>query len=194
MTAYSDNFCQQCINNNYGKNINENKCYDISEKFDNLYIDNSSQIWKNCENEKNSFICSICPKGTYIKNELTQTCEKCPKGEYSNDIDQNKCEKCDKGYYSNILGATSCEVCPDGYFSPEGADKCSLCEELIPNCNSCTKQLKCLECNNEAVPGHDNCAICENDMDWKFEGNKCIRTTICDKYFYKDKNNNNKIN
>ena len=194
MTAYSDNFCQLCINNNYAKNIDENKCYDKSEKFSDLYYESSNQIWKKCENEKNSFTCSICPKGTFIKNALNHICEKCPKGEYSNDIDQNKCEKCDKGYYSDILGATSCKICPDGYFSPEGSDKCSLCEELIPNCNSCSKQLKCLECNNEAVPGYDNCTICENNMDWIFLKNKCIRTTICDKYFYKDKNNNNKIN
>ena len=194
MTEYSNNFCQQCINNNYAKNINENKCYHKSEKFSDLYYESFSQIWKNCENEKNSFTCSICPKGTFIKNELTQTCEKCPKGEYNNDIDQNKCEKCDKGYYSNVIGSTSCEICPDGYFSPEGADKCSLCEELIPNCNSCSKQLKCLECDNEAVSGYDNCTICENDRDWIFQGNKCIRITFCDKYFYKDINNNNKIN
>ena len=194
MTEYSDNFCQQCINNNYAKDINENKCYDKSEKLSDLYYESSSQIWKNCEKEKNSFICSICPKGTFIKNELGQICEKCSKGEYSNDIDQIKCEKCDKGYYSNVLGSTSCMICPDGYFSQEGADKCSLCEEIIPNCNSCSKQLKCLKCNNEAVPGYDNCTICENEFDWIYLGNKCIRTTICDKYFYKDKNNNNKIN
>ena len=194
MTEYSNNFCQQCINNNYAKNINENKCYHKSEKFSNLYSESSSQIWKNCENDKNSFTCSICPKGTFIKNALNQLCEKCPKGEYSNDIDQNKCEQCNIGYYSNILGSTNCQICPDGYFSREGADKCSLCEEIIPNCNSCTKQLKCLECNNEAVPGYNNCTICENDMDWIFLRNKCIRTTICDIYFYKDKNNNYKIN
>jgi len=194
MTEYSNNFCQKCININYSKNLNENKCYDKSEKFSNLYSESSSQTWKNCEKEKNSFICSICPEGTFIKNSLSQICERCPKGQYSNDVDQNKCQKCDKGYYSNILGSTSCQICPNGYFSPEGADKCSLCKEIIPNCNSCSKELKCLECNNEAVPGYGNCTICENDMDWIFLRNKCIRTTICDKYFYKDKNNNNKIN
>ena len=194
MAEFSDNLCPQCINNNYAKNVNENRCYDKSEKFTDLYSESSSQIWKNCENEKNSFICSICPKGTFIKNELGQICEKCPKGEYSNNIDQNKCGKCDKGSYSNVLGSTSCQICQDGYFSPKGADKCSLCEELIPNCNSCSKQLICLECNNEAVPGYENCTICENNMDWKFLGNRCLRTTICEKYYYKDKKNNNKIN
>ena len=38
----------QGINNNYVKNINENKCYDKSEKFSDLYYESFSQIWKNC--------------------------------------------------------------------------------------------------------------------------------------------------
>ena len=194
MTEYSNDFCQQCINNNYAKNIIENKCYDKSEKFTDLYSESSSQIWKNCEKEENRFICSICPKGTFIKDAFSHTCEKCSEGEYSNDIDLNKCEKCDKGYYSNVLGSTSCQICPNGYFSSEGSNKCSLCKDVIPNCSSCSKELKCLKCKNGAVPGYNNCTICENDIDWVFLKNKCIMKTICDKYFYKEKNNNNKIN
>ena len=67
------------------------------------------------------------------------------------------------------------------------------CEEIIPNCNQCTKDLICLECNNKAVNGLNNCTTCENGIDWKFEDGFCKQITICPKYFYKDKNNNSKI-
>ena len=79
MNETSENFCQQCISD-YGKNENENKCYDKSDKINNLYYDNSSQKWKICEINKDIFICSICPKGTYIKDPLSQICEKCDIG------------------------------------------------------------------------------------------------------------------
>ena len=41
----------------------------------NLYFENSSQKWKECETNKDNFICSICPKGTYIKDASSQICE-----------------------------------------------------------------------------------------------------------------------
>ena len=126
MNETSENFCQKCIPD-YGKY--ENKCYHKSEKMNNLFYDSSSQKWKECETNRNSFICSICPKGTYIKDPSSQICEKCPIGEFSSNENLNKCEKCPKGYYSNILGATNCEICPKGTFnSLMGNDHCEQCD------------------------------------------------------------------
>jgi len=46
MDEASDNYCQQCIDE-YGKN--GNNCYHKSEKFTNLYYDEQSQTFKQCE-------------------------------------------------------------------------------------------------------------------------------------------------
>ena len=130
MSVISNNYCQKC-NPNYGKK--DSFCYYKSEKFSNLYYDQSTQTWKKCETTKNSYKCSICQKGTYIKNSINQICEKCPLGEYNNYEDKKKCEKCPKGYYSNILGATSCQKCKDGYFSFPGSSECYIFCELENN-------------------------------------------------------------
>jgi len=302
-----NNFCQKC-KSDYGK-INENKCLHKSEKINNYYFENLNQIWKKCEINKCNFICSICPKGTFIKDSSSQICEKCEIGKYSNKEDNTKCEKCPKGYYSNTTGTIDCLKCPKGYYSnttgaidclkcpdgytsfpgssycfldcepgyysynnkcipckpgfysegssieclecipgtytnKEGMDKClncepgtynneykqtsclncpvgyftslkgstycneceenkySLsgyskcisCEEIIPYCNYCSKEVICMNCNNSAVNGYNNCTICENNINWVYEEEYCKLITKCPKYFYKDKNNNNKIN
>ena len=336
MNETSNNYCQQCIPD-YGKNIIENKCYHKSEKYE-----NSNQISNNCEINNNNCICSICPKGTYIKDNFSQICEKCKKGEYSNKEDNINCEKCPEGYFSNKIGASMCEKCPEGYTSSVGSDKCykdcepgyysngdicipckpgyysqsssttclecipgtytnkegmekclkcepgtfnniykaitcidcpvgyysslsgstecikcplgtfnsiignnncekcdfgyyndqlganycklcqpnfysdkegstfckeceinkySLfgfnkclsCEETILHCTNCSKQGLCLNCNNNALSGFNNCSICENEIDWKYTGEYCQLLTKCENYYYKDKNNNNKI-
>ena len=389
----SNNFCQHCINNEYGKNLIENKCYHKTEKLTNLYFEESTRLWNPCETNKFAFICSICPKGTFILDIDSQFCEQCPKGYYSSNEDQDKCEKCPEGYYADSLGQSECKKCPDGYTSlkgafecyrdcdagyyasgdeciacspgffslpssthcsecipgtytdKEGMDKCLICkpgtynneykavkcincpsgsfsflngatecfecipgtytneegmteclkcqpgtynnlykqdkcincpigyyaslegsiectqcplgtfnaliksdhcedcdigyyndrlgssqckicplnyysdekgltycklcednkysllgfsqcqncEEIIPHCNICSKEMKCLQCNNKALNGFNNCTICENDVDWEFTGEYCKLITICDNYYYKDKNNNNKI-
>ena len=106
MNESSTNFCQNCIKD-YG--IYENNCYHKSEKFYNLYYENINQTWNECEINNNNFICSICPKGTYIKDSSSQTCEKCKKGEYSDNEDKINCEKCPIGYYSDILGSSYCK-------------------------------------------------------------------------------------
>ena len=353
-----NNFCQKC-KSDYGK-FNDNKCFHKSEKINNYYFENTNQIWNNCEINKNNFICSICPKGTFIKDSSSQICEKCEIGKYSNKEDSTNCEKCPKGYYSNTEGTIDCLTCPKGYFSntegatnclkcpkgyysntegtidclkcpkgyfsnaegatdclkcpkgyysntegaidclkcpdgysslpgssycflscepgyysyndncihcksgfysegssieclecipgtysnKEGMDKClkcepgtynneykqtfcfncsagyftllkgstycneyeenkySLsgfskcisCEEIIPHCNNCSKEVICMNCNNKAVNGYNNCTVCENNIDWIYTGEYCKLITNCPKYFYKDKNNNYKIN
>ena len=121
MNESSDDYCQNCISD-YGKY--ENNCYHKSEKFYNLYYENINQTWNECEINNNNFICSICPKGTYIKESSSQTCEKCKKGEYSDNEDKINCEKCPIGYYSDILGSSYCKKCPEGYTSLIGSDKC----------------------------------------------------------------------
>ena len=126
MNESSDEYCQNCISD-YGKY--ENKCYHKSEKFDDLYYENSSQTWNKCESMEINFTCSICPKGSFIQDSFTQTCEKCPIGEYSDSEDKISCEKCPIGYYSDEIGAITCKKCPDGYTSIIGADKCyKFCE------------------------------------------------------------------
>ena len=367
MNESSNDYCQNC-KEDYGKY--QNNCYHKSEKFDNLYYEDSNQIWNPCEINNNSFTCSICPKGTYIKNISSQICEKCPKGYYSNIMDVLNCEKCpqgytsllgsdkcypdcepgyyangdscipcnpgfyssrsstkcsecspgtytnkegmekclkcekgtynngyketkcnkcpagyfsslegstkcsectpgtysdkegmdkcnncepgsynnlfgqikcfncgkgyysllgsiecikcpigtfntliknghcedcDMGYFNDQIGASQCKKCPINYYSDEkglsyckickenkysfkGFSKCKFCEDIIPHCNICSKDVKCLECNNNAVSGFDNCTICENTIDWKFTGEHC-QLTICPQNYYYDKNN-----
>ena len=107
-------FFQQCISD-YGKN--ENKLYYKSEKINNLYYDNSSQKWKECEINKDSFICSICPKGTYIKDPLSQICEKCDIGYFNDEIDSDKCKKCSQHFYSDEKGASYCKECEENKYS-----------------------------------------------------------------------------
>jgi hypothetical protein len=68
------------------------------------------------------------------------------------------------------------------------------CEQFIENCSQCTKEGICLKCNNKAISGFSNCTICENTIDWKYIEGQCKLLTDCPKYFFRDKNNNNKIN
>ena len=148
----SDNFCQKCIDG-FGKY--ENNCYNFNEKFRELYYDNYSQTFKQCETDNNIFTCSICPKGSHLlKSE----------------------------FYYNI-----CEKCVDWkYTDNENQDECILCE--IPHCTKCEEKDICLKCDNNALNGFDNCSICENNIQWKYEGEFC--KTKCSKYFYRDNYNN----
>ena len=147
----SDNFCQKCIDE-FGKY--ENNCYNFNEKFRDLYYDNYSQTFKQCETNNNIFACSICPTGSHLlKSE----------------------------FYYNI-----CEKCVDWkYTDNENQDECILCE--IPHCSNCEKKDICLKCDNNALNGYDNCSICGNKNEWKYEGEFC--KTKCSKYFYRDNYN-----
>ena len=122
----SDNYCQKCINE-YGKN--GNNCYHISEKLTNLYYDEQSQAFKQCEINDTIYNCSICPRGTYIfkNNTFSNTCKKCPEWKYTNSVDQYECisfiphciEYNTKGnclkFYNNALnGLGNCSVCENG--------------------------------------------------------------------------------
>ena len=60
--------------------------------------ENSNQIWKPCETNSINFTCSICPKGTFIKNSSSQVCEKCPEGEFSKNEGSEKCENALEGF------------------------------------------------------------------------------------------------
>ena len=77
MTDFSNNFCQEC-KNDYGKY--GDKCYHRNEKFRNLYYNELSQTFEKCEISNDIFYCSVCPKGTFIKEKIisSQICEKCP--------------------------------------------------------------------------------------------------------------------
>ena len=73
-----------------------------------------------------------------------------------------------------------------------GFTKCEDCQEIISDCNICSKDVICLECNNNAKSGYDNCKIGENKIDRKFNGEYC--DSNCAQYLYKNKKDNNKIN
>ena len=186
----TNDFCQNCIPN-YAKL--ENKCYEKTEKIDNYYLESSNQAWKECQTNENIFICSVCPQGTYIKSiSTTQICEKCDIGYYNDKKDSETCKECPINYYSDEEGSSYCKKCEDNKYSLLGFTNCKDCEKVISDCNICSKDAKCLECNNNAKSGYDNCTICENEIDWKFKGKIC-QPSECTKYFYKDKKDNNNI-
>ena len=151
MDEASDNYCQKC-KDDYGRN--DNNCYHKSEKFTNLYYDELSQTFKQCEINDSIFNCSICPEGTHIfeNNPFSSTCKKCPEWKYTDIVDQNECISCP------------------------------------PHCIDCNTKEICLKCNNNAINGLDNCSLCENIIEWEFDGEFC--KTKCSKYFYRDNNNN----
>ena len=185
----SNNFCQNCIPD-YGKL--GNKCYEKTEKINNYYYESSNHIWNECETNENIFTCSVCPQGTYIKNVGSHICEKCDFGYYNDKLDSEKCSLRPINYYSDEKGSVFCQKCEDNKYSFLGFTKCKYCEEMISNCNKCSKDAICLECNNNAKSGYDNCKICENEIDWKFNGKNC--DSNCPQYFYKNKSENIKIN
>jgi len=93
MEEVSDNYCQKCIDD-YGKS--GNNCYHKSEKFTNLYYDEQSQAFKQCEINDTIYNCSICPEGTHIfgNNSVSNICKKCPEWKYTDIIDQDECITC----------------------------------------------------------------------------------------------------
>ena len=62
------------------------------------------------------------------------------------------------------------------------------CFSCYPHCIECTIKGICLKCNNNAINGLGNCSVCENAIEWKYDGEFC--KTKCSKYFYRDNNNN----
>ena len=190
MNESSNNFCQNCITD-YGKY--EDKCYHKSEKLNNLYYDDSNNIWNKCEIDKNNFVCSICPKGTF-RDPLSQKCVKCQKGEYNDIEDKIKCEKCPKGFYSDEYGASNCINCPNGYTSFEGSHKCykeckpgfyptgDICMPCKPGYYSSGSSTECLECipgtytNQE---GMENCLKCKpGTFINEYKGVNCINCPV----------------
>ena len=122
----SDNYCQKCINE-YGKN--GNNCYYKLEKLTNLYYDEQSQAFKQCEINDTIYNCSICPRGTYIfkNNTFPNTCKKCPEWKYTNSVDQYECisfiphcieyntkGNCLKCNNNALNGLGNCSVCENG--------------------------------------------------------------------------------
>ena len=161
-------------------------------------------------NEYKQTTCINCPIGYFASSSKSTGCSKCPLGSFNPLIGNDHCENCDVGYYNDELGSKECKICQPNYYSDYkgasfckeceenkyslfGFNKCLPCNEIISHCNYCSKEGICLECNNKAINGYNNCTICENDVDWIFSGEYCKQITICPKYFYKDKKNNNRI-
>ena len=168
MFEESDNFCQKC-ENNYGKL--GNKCYYKTENFSNLYYEESKQIWKECESDKQIYKCSICSKGTYI-NSLNY-CQKCPEGYYNDIENARECKKCPKGFYSDISGSIICQKCPEGFTSLLNSSECfKICESgFYPIGNEC---LPC-EPGFYSEASSLNCSSCIPGTFTNNEGmNKCI--------------------
>jgi len=123
----SDNYCQKCINE-YGKN--GNNCYYKLEKLTNLYYDEQSQAFKQCEINDTIYNCSICPRGTYIfkNNTLSNICKKCPEWKYTNSVDQYECISFIPHCIEyNIKG--NCLKCNNNALNSLG--NCSVCENGI---------------------------------------------------------------
>ena len=191
MNESSDDYCQNCMPD-YGKY--ENKCYHKSEKFDDLYYENSTQTWNKCESMEINFTCSICPKGSFIQDSFTQTCEKCQIGEYSDSEDKISCEKCPIGYYSDEIGAITCKKCPDGYTSIIGADKCykdceagyySIGDECLPcqpgyySLPSSTECIECIPGTYSDKEGMEECLKCEpGTFNNEYKSISCINCPI----------------
>jgi len=127
MYESSDNYCQKCIDE-YVKN--GNNCYNKSEKFSNLYYDEKSQTYKQCEINDTIYNCSSCQIGTYIfkNNTFSNTCKKCPEWKYTDSVDQYECISCPLHCVEcNIKG--NCLKCNNNALN--GFSNCSVCENKI---------------------------------------------------------------
>ena len=125
MNNFSENFCQSC-KNDYGKY--KDKCYHKNEKFRYLYYNELTQTFEKCETDKNIFVCSICPVGTYIKdyNSTSYICEKCLENEYTNSENQNKCTLCSIPHCIECNSKDICLKCDNNALN--GLNNCSICK------------------------------------------------------------------
>ena len=125
MDKSSDNYCQKCMDE-YGKS--GNNCYHKSEKFTNLYYDEQSQIFKQCEINNTIYNCSICPEGTHIfKNySFLNICKKCPEWKYTDMIDQEKCNSCQIPHCIKCNTKDICLKCNNNALN--GLGNCSVCK------------------------------------------------------------------
>ena len=106
---------------------------------------------------------------------------------------EDNCIPCPAGFYSPSSSNICLECEPGTYTNKEGMEKCLKCDKIIPHCDSCSKDVNCLKCNNFAISGFSNCSVCENEIDWEFSDEYCnFKTKYCPKYFYKDKIDDNK--
>ena len=127
MDKASDDYCQKCMDE-YGKSGND--CYHRTEKFTNLYYDEQSQTFKQCEKNNTIYNCSICPEGTHIfkKNSFSNICKKCPEWKYTYIPDQDECISCDPHCINcNLKGI--CLECNNNALN--GFGNCSVCENKI---------------------------------------------------------------
>ena len=127
MDEASDNYCQKC-RDEYGKN--GGSCYHRSEKFTNLYYDEQSQTFKQCEINDTIYNCSICPEGTHINgnNFFSSTCKKCPEWKYTDNVDQDECISCHPHCIECDLKGI-CLKCNNNALN--GLNNCSRCENEI---------------------------------------------------------------
>ena len=111
--------------------------------------------------EKESLICSKCPKNEYAKDPKETKCVSCPSG-WIADIGsascsacsagrvqdlttKNVCLDCEKGLYQSLAEKTSCIKCPSGYVAP--AVKSASCLPCYPGEYGVESgQLICLKC------------------------------------------------
>ena len=127
MISASDNYCQKCIGE-YGKS--GNNCYHKSEKFTNLFYDEQSQTFKQCEINDTIYNCSICPEGTHIfkDNSFSNICKKCPEWKFTDIVDQYECISCHPHCIECDLKGI-CLKCNNNALN--GLSNCSKCENEI---------------------------------------------------------------
>ena len=147
--------------------------------------------------------CIDCQNGYYSSENSTE-CLKCPLGTFNSYIKRDHCEECDYGYYNDVEGAEKCKICNPGFYSDErgsfsckkcedytyslyGFKKCLPCDKVILNCNKCSNEGICLECNNHGISGYDSCQKCEDN--WEYDGESC-KPIKCNNFYYINKEDN----
>ena len=140
---------------------------------------------------ENSTECLKCHYGTFNPYIRRDHCDECDYGFYNDEEGAKECKICNPGFYSDQRGSFLCKQCEDNTYSLYGFEKCLPCNKTIINCNKCSNEGICLECNNHAINGLDNCKKCEEN--WHFDGEAC-RPNKCKNYYYKENNIINCIN
>ena len=163
--------CLNCPPGTYNNNLAQISCIDCPSGFYSL---------------ENSTECLKCPYGKFNPYIKRDHCDECDYGFFNDEEGAKECKQCIPGFYSDQKGSFTCKKCEDDTYSLHGFKKCLPCNKTILNCNKCSNEGICLECNNHAINELDNCKKCEEN--WHYEGESC-KPYKCKNYYYINENN-----